>query len=146
VSCTEHEEHPDVVRTHSLPRHRSIGLFVALAVCAAAVCTIGAAAASARALSAGATNMCTKASIAPAVAKAGKAHGTIAKLRTAGFKCAGGWAYANADLGPAKHAIAVTFIFEGSGRAWILKNRATACKAPGNLVPAALFKAACASN
>ncbi len=90
--------------------------------------------------------MCIKSSIAPAVARAGKAQGTTAKLTGAGFKCADGWAYALASVGPAKHAIAVTFVFKSTGQTWQLKNRINVCKSPGNQVPAMLFKAACASN
>jgi hypothetical protein len=131
-------------RTTFLPQ-RSIGMLVALAVCAAAVCTVGAAA-DARALSSAAAKPCSKASIAPAVARAGKAQGTSARLNKAGFGCGSGWAYASADVGPAKHGIAVTFVFRRSGRAWILENRNLVCKAPGNQVPASLFTAACASD
>ena len=128
------------------PRRRATGLLVALAVCIAAVCSLGAAAASARATTPGAAKMCLRSSIAPAVARAGKAQGTTARLDKANFRCAGGWAYALASVGPAKHAVAVTFIFKSSGQAWQLKNRISACKAPGDQVPATLFKAACASN
>ena len=130
----------------SSPRRRAMGLFIAVAACAAAVASLGAAGASARALPATAAASCTKASIAPAVARAGKAQGTTAKLGKPGFRCADGWAYAFADLGPAKHGIAVTFVFKGSAGTWVLKNRAIVCKAPGKQVPATLFKAACASN
>jgi hypothetical protein len=132
----------------STPRHRLTGLVVALAVCIAAVCSLGAAGASAHSVSAGASKMCVRGSIAPAVSKAGKAQGTTAKLSKGGasFKCAGNWAYANADVGPTAHSIAVTFIFKSTGKAWTLKNRMTVCKAPGNQVPAILFKGACASN
>jgi hypothetical protein len=128
------------------PRHRATGLLVALAVCIAAVCSLGASVASARATTPGTAKMCVKSSIAPAVARAGKAQGTTAKLTRSGFKCANGWAYALASVGPAKHAVAVTFIFKSSGQTWQLKNRMSVCKAPGNQVPATLFTAACASN
>jgi hypothetical protein len=128
------------------PRHRTTGLVVALAVGIAAVCSLGAATASAHSVSTGASKMCVRASIAPAVAKAGKAQGTTAKLSKNSFKCSGNWAYAIADLGPAKHSVAVTFVFKNTGQSWALKNRITVCKAPGNQVPASLFKGACASN
>jgi 5-methylcytosine-specific restriction endonuclease McrA len=132
--------------SNSAPRHRVTGLVAALAVCIAAICSLGAAGASAHPVSSGASKMCVRASIAPAVSKAGKAQGTTAKLSKSGFKCAGNWAYANADVGPTAHSVAVTFIFKNTGKAWTLKNRMTVCKAPGNQVPAILFKGACASN
>jgi hypothetical protein len=133
------------VRTTS-PCRRAVGRLVALAVCAAAVCALGAATASARALSNTAAPPCSKAWLAPAVARAGKAQGTWARLNKAGLGCGSGWAYASADVGPVKHGIAVTFVFKRSGRAWILEDRNVVCKAPGKQVPASLFKAACASN
>ena len=119
------EEHRDVVHPHPLAPPARTGLFVAVAACAAAVAPLGAAGASARALPATAAAACTKGSIAPAVARAGKAQGTTAKLGKPGFRCADGWAYAFADLGPSKHAIAVTFVFKSTGGAWVTKNRAS---------------------
>jgi hypothetical protein len=89
---------------------------------------------------------CTKASISKAVTAAGKAQKTTAKLLKKQFKCAGGWAYADANLGTGAEAVTVTFVFKASGKVWALKNRAKVCKGPGNQVPAAIYKPACTTN
>jgi hypothetical protein len=128
------------------PRHRIATLLVALGLFAALVSTLGVAGANAQSTSAGKATVCAKTSIAAAVARAGKAQGTTASLGTGSFKCASGWAYANANVGPAKHGVAVTFVFKQAGSAWKLANRAIVCKPSAKLVPATLFKAACTTN
>jgi hypothetical protein len=95
---------------------------------------------------AGAKAACTKAAITKAITAAGKAQKVPAKLVKKQFKCAGGWAYADANLGKGAEAVTVTFVFKAAGPTWALKNRAKVCNAPGNQVPAAIFKLACTTN
>ena len=89
---------------------------------------------------------CTKASITKAVDAAGKANGTTATLSAGGFKCAEGWATADVDMGDGEDSIDVTLVFKREGDKWVSADRETACKAPGDQVPEAIFELACGSN
>jgi len=139
---------------HLAPSIEATGMLVGLAVCIAAVCTLGRI--PLRALGAPPRperprKMCVRSSIAPAVAKAGKAQGTTRDAEQDRPSSAPGRAgpYALADLGPRESTpVAVTLIFKssGSGRG-VLKNRISVCqgaRSPG--FPRRCSRGACASN
>lgn len=90
--------------------------------------------------------ICSTAAITKAVKAAGKAQGTTATLVAHNFKCADGWAYADASMGPENAQVDVTLVFKRDGDEWVAADRETACKAPGDQVPESLFKLACGSN
>ncbi len=90
--------------------------------------------------------VCDAATIGKAVAAVGTSQKTTAVLNPGGFKCADGWAYAYANLGPAAHAVTVTLVFEAEGQFWVPMDRTKVCSAPGKDVPAAIFTQACQTN
>ena len=89
---------------------------------------------------------CSTAAITKAVKAEGKAQNTTATLVAHNFKCADGWAYADANVGPDGNQVTVTFVFKRDGDEWVAADREKACKAPGDQVPESLFKLACESN
>jgi hypothetical protein len=40
----------------------------------------------------------------------------------------------------------VTFVFEFTDGAWVVQDRGTVCKAPGDQVPEAIYQDACETN
>jgi hypothetical protein len=129
------------------PGRSSLAIAAAAAVAAFPATSAAASARLASQTEAGAASAtCTKAAISKAVTAAGKAQKAPARLLKKQFKCADGWAYADANLGRGAEAVTVTFVFKASGATWALKNRAKVCKAPGNQVPAAIYKLACTTN
>lgn len=90
--------------------------------------------------------VCDAAAIGKAVDAVGASQKTTAVLNPGGFKCADGWAYAYADLGPGAEAVTVTLVFEAEGQFWVPKDRTKVCMAPGRDVPAAIYTQACQTN
>jgi hypothetical protein len=88
---------------------------------------------------------CDKPAIAEALAAQGGTGGA-AHLDENGFGCSGGWAYAFADVGQGDEEVTVTFVLRSDGGSWKVANRAAVCKSPGDEVPQAIYRDACATN
>ncbi len=87
--------------------------------------------------------VCDGASLVTAANAAGEVDDRPLVLDTPdSFQCADGWAYAYIDNGD----YTGTWVFEAEGQFWIPKDRATVCTAPGDQVPASIYKDACETN
>jgi hypothetical protein len=62
------------------------------------------------------------------------------------FRCADGWAYANANTGDGDAQFTETLVFQAEGQFWVAQDRSKVCTAPDDMVPAALYKDACETN
>ena len=93
----------------------------------------------------GGPSKCDEAQIGKAVAGVGQSQGTTAKLDTSkgtGFRCADGWAVAQALVGNPPNQSQQTMIFEAEGQFWIPKDEAQVCQQPSD-VPLSLYDSAC---
>lgn len=88
---------------------------------------------------------CDRAAIAEALAAQGGVDAS-AKLDDGAFGCAGGWAYAFADVGEGEEEVTVTFVLQSSDGVWSVRDRSEVCNAPGDEVPDAIYKDACETN
>lgn len=88
---------------------------------------------------------CDESSISEAVTAA-QDDGTTATVGSDAFGCSGGWAYAFADVGEGEEAITVTYVLESEDGSWVVQDRETVCKSPGDEVPEAIYQDACESN
>jgi hypothetical protein len=70
----------------------------------------------------------------------------IALAEPNSFKCADGWAYAFVNVGSGEEQYTATLVFEAEGQFWVPKDRAKVCNAPGDQVPASIYKDACETN
>ena len=87
---------------------------------------------------------CDAASITKAAQGADDAPVALAEPDS--FKCADGWAYAFVNVGSGEEQYTATLVFEAEGQFWVPKDRAKVCNAPGDEVPAAIYKDACETN
>jgi len=92
----------------------------------------------------GGTVACDAASITKAAQGADDAPVALAEPDS--FKCADGWAYAFVNVGSGEEQYTATLVFEAEGQFWVPKDRAKVCNAPGDEVPAAIYKDACETN